>query len=115
MKDNMEYRIETIGQKKLIGRQLKMSLSKNKTGELWQGFMKRRKEIKNTIGDDLYSMQLYGPEYFTNFNPDKEFEKWAAVEVADFNTVPDEMQTIVLPGGLYAVFLHRGAAATGPK
>ena len=25
------------------------------------------------------------------------------------------METYILPGGLYAVFLHKGAATTGPK
>ncbi len=36
----------------------------------------------------------------------------AAVEVANFNHVPTGMETFLLPGGLYAVFLHRGAALT---
>ncbi len=53
------------------------------------------------------------PGFFDNFNPDKEFEKWAAVEVEDFNGVPDEMETLKTPGGLYAVFLHKGPARKG--
>lgn len=111
----MNTRIESIFPKRLIGKRMKMSLSANKTGELWQSFMQRRKEIKNTIGNDLYSMQVYDPMYFVDFNPDAEFEKWAAIEVADFDQIPSEMESCILPGGLYAVFLHKGSASTGPK
>jgi AraC family transcriptional regulator len=111
----MEPRIETLTEKKLIGKRLTMSLSDNKTRELWQSFMQRRKEIKNNIGTGLYSMQVFDPSYFKNFNPNTKFEKWATIEVTDFNTVPDVMETITLPSGLYAVFLHKGAASTGPK
>lgn len=92
-----------------------MSFSENKTVKLWQQFMPRRKEIQNRIGKELYSLQEYGPGYFDNFDPNKEFKKWAAVEVTDFERVPDEMETITLAGGLYAVFLHQGAASTGPR
>ena len=47
--------------------------------------------------------------YFNNFNPNTEFEKWATIEVTDFETVPDNMETFILTGGLYAVFLHKGS------
>jgi AraC family transcriptional regulator len=70
--------------------------------------MQKRKEIRNHIGNKLYSIQVYDSAYFNNFNPVAGFEKWAAVEVADFETVPAEMETFILPGGLYAVFLYKG-------
>ena len=92
-----------------------MSLSDNKTDELWRGFMQARKEIKNSLGTDLYSMQVYGHLYFNEFNPDIKFEKWAAIEVTNFEAVPDDMEIFTMPSGLYAVFLHRGAAHTGDK
>jgi AraC family transcriptional regulator len=111
----MEPRIETIQNKKLIGKRAKMSLSGDKTRDLWHSFMSGKKEIINAIGSDLYSVQFYDSLYFDNFSPDKEFEKWAVIEVTDFNTVPDEMEKVVLPGGLYAVFIHKGAANTGPE
>lgn len=111
----MQPRIETLSAKKLIGKRLRMSVSENKTHELWQSFMQRRNEVKNAIGIDLFSLQVYDPLYFTDFNPNTVFEKWATVEVADFSSVPDEMETFALPGGLYAVFVHKGAAATGPQ
>jgi AraC family transcriptional regulator len=109
----MKPRIETLKEKKLTGKRMRMSLSGNKTGELWRSFMLRRKEITNNIGTDLYSMQVYDPLYFSKFSYDAEFEKWAAIEVTDFSIVPDEMETTILPEGLYAVFLHKGAASKG--
>ena len=103
-------RIETLSAKKLIGMRLTMSLSVNKTGELWQSFMPRRKEIQNGIGTDLYSMKLYDSLYFTDFNPGNEFDKMAAVEVSGVGYVPDDMKSLVLPGGLYAVFMYHGSS-----
>jgi len=90
-----------------------MSLSENRTGELWRGFMSRRKEIRNTIGTDRYSVQLYDPLYFTRFRPNNTFEKWAAIEVSDYAAVPPEMETFTLEGGLYAVFNYKGTASQG--
>jgi len=87
-----------------------MSFSANKTVELWKDFMPRRKEIQNNIGSELYSLQIFDCNYFDKFNPDKEFEKWALVEVTDFDLVPDELETFVLTGGLYAVFVHKGSS-----
>jgi AraC family transcriptional regulator len=111
----MEPGIEILTEKKLVGKHIEMSFSNNKTGELWRSFMPKRREIGNTIGTELYSIEVYGNHFFSNFNLETEFEKWAAVEVTDFETVPEEMETITLPCGLYAVFLHKGAAIEGPE
>jgi AraC family transcriptional regulator len=106
----MNPEIKILKEKKLIGKRIKMALIDDKTSELWKSFMPSRKEIKNNIGSELYSMQVYNPLYFNNFNPRAEFEKWAAIEVTDFNTVPDTMKTFVLKGGLYAVFIYNGSS-----
>lgn len=109
----MEPRIETLPVKKLVGKRMRMTLSANKTGELWQSFMPVRKEIKRTVGSDLYSLQVYDKLFdFKNFNLHTEFEKWAAVEVSDFEDVPAGMETLTLASGLYAVFIHKGASNT---
>ncbi len=110
----MEPKIEQLTSKKLVGRRLEMSLVNNRTGELWRGFMTQRKEINNVVGDDLYSLQVYPAGYFEKFNPGTPFEKWAAAEVVSFEDVPGGMETMTLPGGAYAVFLHRGPASAGP-
>jgi AraC family transcriptional regulator len=112
----MEPRIESLAEKKLIGKRMKMTLSNNKTGELWKSFMQRRKEIKNNLTTDFYSMQVYDQSFdFQKFDPYIPFEKWAAVEVSNFDGIPHEMESLIVPGGLYAVFIHKGAAGTAPK
>ncbi|HYG15930.1 MAG TPA: GyrI-like domain-containing protein [Bacteroidia bacterium] len=112
----MQPRFETLSPKKLVGKRLTMSLVNNKTGQLWGSFMPVRGTIANPVTTDLFSMQVYGPDYsFHDFNPHAEFEKWAVVEVTDFNPVPDGMETFTLTGGLYAVFIHKGPASEGER
>jgi AraC family transcriptional regulator len=106
----MDPCIKLLTEKKLVGKRLKMSFSENRTGELWQSFMQRRSEIHNSIGTDLYSMQIYDHLFFSNFNPFSPFDKWAAAEVNDFESVPDGMETFILNGGFYAVFAYQGTA-----
>jgi AraC family transcriptional regulator len=106
---DLQPRIELLTPKKLIGKRQTMSLADNQTGSLWKSFMVRRKEIKNTLSNHLFSIQVYPASFDFSFsNPHAEFEKWAAIEVADFNTVPPEMETLILPGGLYVVFQYKG-------
>jgi AraC family transcriptional regulator len=101
-------RIEILPEKKLIGKRLQMSLANNKTQELWQSFMPRRTKIQNTISTDFFAVQVYESTYFEAFNPNAIFEKWATLEVADFDNIPAEMESFTLSGGLYAIFEHKG-------
>lgn len=94
--------------KKLVGKRLTMSFANYKAGELWQSFMPGRKEITNHLTKDLISLAVYKPTHFLDFKPTNEFERWAAVEVADFDNVPEKMESFLLPGGLYAVFNYKG-------
>lgn len=104
-----EPRIETLTEKKLIGKHVVMSLAENKVGELWRSFMPRRSEIKNRFSGDLISMRIYNSILdIQKFSSNAEFQKWAAVEVSDFDRVPEGMETFILPGGLYAVFFYKG-------
>lgn len=106
----MQPRIETLTEKKLIGTRLKMSFAADRTRELWQSFMPRLNEIAGRVGGDKISMQVYdAPPRLGDAN--QEFEKWAAVEVADFGAAPASFETFTLPGGLYAVFDYRGSSA----
>jgi AraC family transcriptional regulator len=101
-------RIEKSTERKLIGIRLTMSLADNRTGQLWKSFMPRRSEIKNHVANDMISMQVYKSTHFTDFKLTNEFEKWATVEVANFDNVPNGMETFILTGGLYAVFDYKG-------
>jgi AraC family transcriptional regulator len=111
----MYLRVETINRKLLIGKRTTLSLTGNKTGELWRSFMPHRSGIKNGTGSDLFSVEVYDPLYFTEFDPAREFEKWAAIEVTGFDTIPEGMECLVIPAGSYAVFLHRGPAGEAAK
>ena len=93
---------------------MRMSLVDNKRFLLWNSFMRQCKEIKNAVSNNLYSIEVYDAlDYFENFSPHTEFDKWAAIEVADIDTIPEGMETITMPGGLYAVFIHKGPASKG--
>lgn len=106
---NLQPRIETIKEIKLIGTRRSMSFANNQTVLLWQTLMPRRGEIINALSANLYSVELYNdPRFFQNFDPAREFEKWAAVPVSDFDAVPDGMYTLTIPAGEYAVFPYRG-------
>ena len=111
----MTPRIETLSSKKLVGKRLIMTLSDNKTGELWRSFMPLRKEIHNALNQQLFSLQLYPSNSFNSFNPNTEFEKWAAIEVVDFDNVPIGLEKFNLSSGLYAVFLFKGLSSAASE
>lgn len=106
----MFLRTEIIKEKKLVGKKLRMSFADNKTFELWKSFMPERKNIHNTIGSELYSLEVYDENFFRTFSVSNEFDKYAMMEVGDFSEVPEGIITLLVPSGLYAVFLHRGPA-----
>ena len=74
-----------------------MSLSEDRTKELWQGFMPKRKEIGNSITTDLISMQVYDRLLsYSEFNDTTQFEKWAVVEVEDYKDLPNSMESYLV-------------------
>ena len=100
--------IKTIQAKKMMGMRMQMSLIDNKTGALFRTFMPRRKEIMNLVSKGTYALQQYD---FKSFTPQTIFEKWACVDVSDFDTILDEMETFTLESGTYAVFIHKGTTS----
>ncbi len=104
----MTQKFETLKEKKLVGKRLTMSFANYKIAELWRSFSPRRKEITNNLTNDLISMVVYKQTHFADFKQTNEFQRWATVEVANFDNVPNDMETFVLPGGLYAVFAYKG-------
>lgn len=106
--------IQTIPSKTLVGKLLSMSFAENKTFELWSSFMPQRKKIINAVNPEhMYSLQVYGKDFFAPFNPKTEFIKWAAIEVSDASFVPEGMGVFTLPGGQYAVFHYKGSHNNG--
>jgi len=104
----MTPRIENLKGMKLLGIKMQMSLENNLTGNLWRTFMQRRKEIENVFTSDMISMQIYPADYFVEFSTSKEFDKWATVEVGDFENIPNGFDKYLLPAGLYAIFDYKG-------
>ncbi|TDW52640.1 AraC family transcriptional regulator [Flavobacterium sp. 270] len=111
----MKNRIEYLTEKKLIGKHIEMSFIENKTFQLWKGFMPKRRYIRNSVDSNLYSLEVFPDGHFDNFDPNNIFQKWAAVEVIDFEHIPAEMETLIIPSGLYAVFIHKGPQTEGHK
>lgn len=101
-------RIETISEKKLIGHVIDMSLTNNKTFELFSGFMPLRNQVTNSISSDIYEVMIYEHMHFKNFDINKSFQKWATAEVSDFKNVPEGMSTLIIEKGLYAIFKFKG-------
>lgn len=103
--------LKEIKAKKLLGISLHTSLADDKTGILWQKFMKQKNSIQHKKSEDLYSVQVYDEGFIAGqFNSQSIYEKWAAVEVEDNSEVKDDLKGLHLPGGLYAVFTHVGSA-----
>lgn len=98
--------IKTFPTTKFIGKNLSFTYADYHVFELWSNFMPRRKEIQNVIGSELYNIQI-NPKDF-DFQPNTPFVKWAAVEVTSFDFIPDEMKTLEIEEGLYAVFSYKG-------
>ena len=94
-------------ERKLVGRKLKMSLANNKTFELWSSFMPDRMKIPNLVSNELISMRVYKEPLIVE-DANQEFEKWAAVEVFNFDEVPASMECFTLNPGSYAVFDYKG-------
>ena len=98
--------IKIFPETKFIGKNLSFTYSDYRAFELWSGFIPRRKEIQNTLGTELYNIQI-NPENF-DFSPTTPFVKWAAVVVSTFDFIPKGMETLVLEEKLYAVFNYKG-------
>jgi AraC family transcriptional regulator len=112
---NQEPRLIEVERKWLVGLHLPMSLAQDRTSELWQSFMPRRKEITHSINSDLISLQIYPQPLSWPPDPNVVFEKWAGVEVAHVDPIPKDMDSLYVQAGLYAVFTHIGAATTAQK
>lgn len=108
-KTNITPIIQEVEAKRLVGKSQMMSLVDFRVEELWNSFLPI--SIKNTLSADLISMTIYQSSYFIDFDPSAEFEKWAAVEVSEFEDVPADLKTFVLPKGLYAIFHYQGLSS----
>ncbi|MDB5252770.1 MAG: AraC family transcriptional regulator [Flaviaesturariibacter sp.] len=105
----MSPRLVQLPEKRLVGTCLPMSLSENRTRELWRRFMPRRHEAGDA--GELFAVQVYDPGYFDRFDPTRVFDKWAAVQQREADVVPEGMDLLTIPAGTYAVFDYRGSSS----
>lgn len=102
---------ESIG-KRLAGLRIRTSLADDGTSELWRSFRSRVPDVSGRVGEEAYSVRVYGPEYsFQSFDPAAQFDKWAAAEVVGDAVLPAGFEELTVPPGTYAVFVHRGTPA----
>ena len=95
---------------KIVGKQAQMSLAQDGTQNLWKSFGPLKKEISHVEDSGNYSIQVYNEDFLTTtFLPTTQFTKWAGVAVADFNDIPEGLETLIIPEGLWAVFLYEGS------
>lgn len=105
----MSPEIVMLEEMKLVGMRLAMTFAEDRTTKLWRAFSPRRREIEDTDGADLYSVEIYPDiDFFTNFRPGVEYEKWAAVKVHGFDGLPKGMEKLIVPKGAYALFHYKG-------
>jgi AraC family transcriptional regulator len=96
-----------------VGQKVVTSYSNNDPAALWKKFMPVHRQIPGRVGQDLFSIEIYPRNFFVNFHPSVRFEHWAAVEVSDVTVIPADFETIEVPIGQYALFVHRGTATEG--
>jgi AraC family transcriptional regulator len=92
-----------------IGKNSKMSLSKDATFLLWNSFMPYLKNVEKRKGKDFYSIIIYPENYFESFNPSLEFENWAAVQVDSDAPCINGLDFLEFSGGKYLQFMHVGS------
>ena len=102
----MQPKIIHFSESTFVGISRCFSLVDYQVSELWQSFMPRRHEIQNVKSKQLFNIQVNPSDY--SFDPKTEFEKWAALEVDAFTTIPEGMQKLIIPTGRYTVFTYRG-------
>lgn len=111
-----ESKIIEFSETRLIGSRIRMSLVSDRTSELWRGFRTVRPTVAGRIGSESYSVKVYDESYsFAAFDPAAEFDKWAAVTVSDDAGVPDGLESLIIPAGKYAEFVHIGPAMAAPR
>lgn len=111
----MFLRLDRTSKKIVVGKSMMTTFLENRTAELWQWFMPRLKSVPSRKGTHLLSLEVFNTGYFNSFSPAKPFQKWAGVEVEQGIATPEDMETLIIPEGDYAVFLHKGTHTEAKK
>ncbi len=107
----MEVKIVFVKERVLIGKCMSMSFANNKSRELWQSFRSDLAKKSISIETPFINLHNYPADFsFSEFNPNKEFEKWALVEIPESGGVPEGFEKFILEEGFYATFEYQGLA-----
>lgn len=91
------------------GRLVNTSFANDKTAELWRSFSPLVANLRRRKSKELFSLQVYpDTTFFSSFNPQTQFTKWALAEIEQEADCPEELELFYLPAGLYAVFIYKG-------
>ncbi|MBD3362826.1 helix-turn-helix domain-containing protein [Candidatus Dojkabacteria bacterium] len=117
----MKPKIITKDEFKIVGIKCKTTLKDNEENKtipkMWQEFIPRMKEIENRTDHYVsYGVCLNNEEIdVEDFESDTEYEYMCAVEVENFDDIPEDMLTRTIPKQKYAVFTHRGSLSNLSK
>lgn len=110
MNDQQTPRVIHSPKLSLAGLYQPMTLYSDQSIQLWTRFISLYLKESYRLGPNRYNVHIYPADYFINFDPSKEFIKWAAAEHR--GDIPPTLEELEIPEGLYAVFIHKGPAAT---
>lgn len=95
----------------IAGLSIDMSFVDNKTVQLWQKFGPILPHLPRKNSAELFSIETHQDlSFFQEFNPHNTFTKWAGVEIEQDVELPDSVNRLIIPSGLYAVFHYVGTA-----
>lgn len=104
-----EVKIIEVAPIRLAGLSIHTSLSEGKVTGLWKEFRSIQKQFQNPKAHPSYSVSIYEPGLrMKDFNPDTKFEKWAAVQLAAEEELPKGINELIIPSGIYAMFVYQG-------
>lgn len=107
----IEVKIVFVKERVLIGKRMTMSFANNKSRELWQSFRSDLAKQAVSVETPFINLHKYPADFsFSEFNPNKEFEKWALLEVPESTEVPEGLEKFILEEGYYATFKYQGLA-----
>ncbi len=108
----MEFKVLTKQAFQIIGMRYFGENKNQEIKKLWDIFLPRQESIKSRINHAISYGICFPVE---GDNNDAAFEYIAAVEVSDFQDIPEEMVGKTIPTRKYAVFIHKGSVNNIPE
>lgn len=109
----MEPKIVSLGEFKLVGMQYVGNNQNGEIPQMWGAFMHRSNEIKNIANSSVaYGYAECRCEGECKCGQGGDFLYIAALEVSNFDEIPEGMVTRTVPPSKYAVFTHKGSIET---